>query len=287
MAEEYDVPDEEKKQIATHFLLSSPPGQIHDVLADLQKLVPPHILEPTMLAKVFRTFNLEHYVTCPVPGFEHNLIVSPVTEVDADHYLDPRSRTVVGFDHVRQAPIDGDVRAVAAGELDDSIEDWRLAVEQGVLGYVDTHFASSRATGVVTSSAGTLTALVSGYRINLRSFWSGFWRSSWSVVPSAGSATVSGKVLIHIHYFEDGNVQMKTERDFGPFTVSAATPEECAEEATKIIVGEESALQGALEEMYSNMSSETFKEMRRIMPITRTKMEWNPQAHRMVRHLRD
>jgi hypothetical protein len=49
---------------------------------------------------------------------------------------------------------------------------------------------------------------------------------------------------------------------------------------------QESVLQGGLEDMYSNMNNETFRSMRRIMPITRTKMEWNVNAVRMVRQVR-
>ncbi len=49
---------------------------------------------------------------------------------------------------------------------------------------------------------------------------------------------------------------------------------------------QESVLQNGLEDMYSNMNNETFRSMRRIMPITRTKMEWNVNAVRMVRQVR-
>jgi hypothetical protein len=35
--------------------------------------------------------------------------------------------------------------------------------------------------------------------------------------------------------------------------------------------------------MYANMNEETFRSMRRIMPITRTKMEWNVNAVRMIK----
>jgi hypothetical protein len=38
--------------------------------------------------------------------------------------------------------------------------------------------------------------------------------------------------------------------------------------------------------MYSEMQSETLRAMRRVMPITRTKMEWNINAVRMVRQVR-
>jgi hypothetical protein len=38
--------------------------------------------------------------------------------------------------------------------------------------------------------------------------------------------------------------------------------------------------------MYSNMAEETFRAMRRIMPVKRTKMEWNINSVRMNRQVR-
>lgn len=47
----------------------------------------------------------------------------------------------------------------------------------------------------------------------------------------------------------------------------------------------ETALHSGLDEMYGNMDEETFRAMRRIMPITRTKMDWNLNAVRMTRQI--
>jgi len=54
--------------------------------------------------------------------------------------------------------------------------------------------------------------------------------------------------------------------------------------ATKIKECEE-VLQMGLAQMYGNMSDETLKSMRRVLPITRTKMEWNAAAHKMTKQL--
>ena len=74
--EEESTP-EEKMRIATHFLMSSPPGQIKDVLAGLQRwvvfcltnaflfepdvrtLLPSGLLDDTVATNVFRSFNNE------------------------------------------------------------------------------------------------------------------------------------------------------------------------------------------------------------------------------------
>ncbi len=48
----------------------------------------------------------------------------------------------------------------------------------------------------------------------------------------------------------------------------------------------ENSLHLGFEEMYGSMNGETLRSMRRIMPITRTKMEWNINAVRMVKQVR-
>ena len=68
-----------------------------------------------------------------------------------------------------------------------------------------------------------------------------------------GEAIVSGTVKVRAHYFEDGNVQLQT---------------------TKVRTAE-SALQCGLERMYDNVSVKTAKAMRRVLPITHVKMNWN------------
>jgi hypothetical protein len=50
--------------------------------------------------------------------------------------------------------------------------------------------------------------------VNLKNFWSGKWASTWSLSTSeeVDNATLSGEVKIHVHYFEDGNLQMQTQK---------------------------------------------------------------------------
>ena len=38
----------------------------------------------------------------------------------------------------------------------------------------------------------------------------GRWRSAWVITPAAGE--IKGTVKVNVHYFEDGNVQLNTEK---------------------------------------------------------------------------
>jgi capping protein alpha len=84
---------------------------------------------------------------------------------------------------------------------------------------------------------------------------------------------------IHAHYFEDGNVQLQSTKAIPQKTVPFT-------EVLDAIKKAENDLQAGLEDMYQNMNEETLRDMRRVMTVSRTKMEWNVNAQRMVRTLR-
>jgi capping protein alpha len=102
---------------------------------------------------------------------------------------------------------------------------------------------------------------------------SGKWRSVWHF--SLESFELKGSVKIHVHYFEDGNVQMTLEKDF----VVSVTPKEDPKDLAKVILQKmkesEAKLQQSLNESYTELSETAFKSLRRALPITRSKMDWN------------
>lgn len=51
---------------------------------------------------------------------------------------------------------------------------------------------------------------LSARRINLRNYWSGSWISQWTVGCTSGVLT--GTITIHVHYFENGNLQLQTKK---------------------------------------------------------------------------
>ena len=57
-----DIPDEEKLAIATHFLLSSPPAEVKEVLGDVKVVLnPPSLLTDGVLKGIFRKYNTQNF----------------------------------------------------------------------------------------------------------------------------------------------------------------------------------------------------------------------------------
>jgi len=274
---------EEKLRIAQHYMLSSPPGQINDVLGDVQKLLPDGSLASNQIGDIFRQYNLDTFKI--VERADHRTLIASAAEVDGSHYVDPISSEVFGYNHITQKAIDGDVRPVS-DELDASMEEPRKAIQDGVVAYIKRQFGAKNVAAAAFAKAGCITVLISAEKLSLRNYWSGNWRSQFEVKFTGGTvATVSGWSKIHIHYFEDGNVQMQNSKDCNA-SVNFKGAADLAANVVAEVEKHENTIQKALEEMYSNMSGDTFKEMRRVMPITHTKFDWNVNAHQMVRNLR-
>lgn len=114
---------------------------------------------------------------------------------------------------------------------------------------------------------------------------SGRWQSRWELDLTTNPVRVAGKIALHVHYFENGNLQLQSETRVDDESVRFSTPNELGDALLRVIKDAEDNLQTNLEDMYINMSQETFKEMRRVMPVTQTKMEWTLHAHRTARDL--
>lgn len=170
---------------------------------------------------------------------------------------------------------------------DGSLELKRAALQSSVAAYVAHQYSAEHSAGSVYAKNGQLTVCITGEKPNLRNFWSGKWNSTWSVAVAGSTATVTGDIKVHAHYFEDGNLQLQTSKPVAAaqVAVGSGSESEVAEAVVAHIKSAESTLQSALGEMYANMNEETLRAMRRTMPVTRTKMEWNVNAVRMVSQL--
>jgi capping protein alpha len=277
MADYQEASPETKLNIANYFIMSSPTGEVHDVLLDVAKLVnDPSVLTDGAIRKIMRDYNHEQLQPAKTPD-GHSLLVSSYGSLGDDKYLDPSSGKVYKFDH-RKHTFSED--AEGKHSLSAEVNGCRSAIEKGLVEYLSGQYKKDKATVTVYGSDdGTITVCLSARNIHLPAFWSGGWRSVLSFnCKQKGSVDAKCSTKVSVHYFEDGNVQLHAAIEKN-IKVTVADDATTAAGLVKALQKIETDYQAALEEMYVDMHDTTFKAMRRFLPMTKQPMTWNINAH--------
>lgn len=113
-------------------------------------------------------------------------------------------------------------------------------------------------------------------RFRPENFWTGQWRAEWSWNPQDGSG-LRGSIKIGVHYFEDGNIQLRMRTTIAPPEVTC-DPENITKCIVQTIERMDGRVQASLNKAYVRLGEQTFKRLRRQLPITRTKVDWTKLA---------
>lgn len=271
----------EKLKIATHFILKSPNGEVNDVVADLQKLLnnDPNILSKETVNKILRKYNTDQLFFAPDSG-GNMLVISEFGEKDSSTYFDPKRNRYLEFDHHKKTFGD---ELGGERKVDANTEAFRKAIEDAVEKYGSESFTDGKyACATYASPNGSITMVITAKNLNLRNFWSGGWRSVYSVnVAKSGTKDLKGIIKLNVHYFEDGNVQLTTELK-RTASVKVSSPEDTGAAIADAIDKVETDFQKTLEEFYIKMHDSTFKAMRRFLPVTGQKMLWKIHGHSLA-----
>ncbi|GAA5881655.1 hypothetical protein JCM3774_005709 [Rhodotorula dairenensis] len=108
-----------------------------------------------------------------------------------------------------------------------------------------------------------------GHKYSPNNYWTGRWRSTYSLDLATG--TLEGTAQVNIHYYEQGNVQLSTT--FKSTSSLGATPS--PEAVVASIKSSESAFQRQVGETYGELSDASFRGLRRALPKTRSKLDWD------------
>jgi capping protein alpha len=246
--------------------------------ADVKKLVADDsVLTEEALLNILRDYNTEQMTSAPLPGGAGNLLVSKYGQVSSNEYLDPSTGKVWTFNHLTRTFGEETDKKQVLGE---DIEARRSAVAKALGEYISDLYKANKATlAVYGADNGTLTVCLSAKNVNLSNFWTGSWRSVYTV---SASGDVKGTVKCVVHYFEDGNVQLHTNVEHAGKVNVGGSPDATAQELRKLVEGFETGFQNHLEEMYVNMHRNTFKQMRRFLPVNKVKFTWNAAAHSLA-----
>jgi capping protein alpha len=279
MAEYEAATPEQKLNIATYFIMSSPTGEVDEVVGDVRKLVGDEVLSDAKLSKILGDYNMEQCVSAPDPDGAA-VLVSAYGQVGADTFVDPASGRILRVDHKRRKYVEVTDKKQS---LDDGVAKYRAAIDKELASYVESSYKTGKCVGAVYGTdAGLITVVLSAANVHLGNFWTGGWKAVYQLsVGSQGNVEMKGDIKVNVHYFEDGNVQLHTKFPTKA-TIAVSDAAKTAAAVVKSIKTIETDFQANLEHMYINMHSETFKHMRRFFPITKQPMNWNLAAHKVA-----
>lgn len=288
--EDYDYEEatpEEKLKIASHFILRSPNGELHDVIRDLKKLIAdPSVLSAENVTSILAQYNTDNFWFSKHPQSEEQLVVAAVAQQENGMFRNPDNNEILAFNHNSQKFTD--VSETVTDNLDGPFADNRNAISGAIKKYAKSMFAKGKfATAVFGNESGKITIIITAKNLNLSNFWSGGWRSVYTLnVSSTGVTSLDGSIRLNSHYFEDGNVQLNTKFNKSADVTIHQDPGQTGKAIASAVDKIESDFQKKLEEFYINMRDLTFKSMRRFLPVTRKPMDWNAEAHRLAQEVR-
>ncbi|PSS03439.1 F-actin-capping protein subunit alpha [Coniella lustricola] len=253
----------ESVEWVSSFVEDAPPGELADVVADIKALTisDPNIVKD--LAPAFQKYNEEQFATVKLPGSSEAVIVSSHNSLDDGRYYDIASSSSFEFDHATQK-----ASGVQSHALESQHSDLVKSIQKSLETYVKEHFPNAAFGVYPTEGDSKLAIIVVGNKYSPNNFWNGRWRSIYLFDPSETS--LEGSIKVDVHYYEDGNVRLQTNK-----TVTASIPSGTGSAIAKEIAGAEKKYQEELNKGFNSLSEGAFKGLRRQLPVTRQKIEWD------------
>ncbi|KAI5450728.1 F-actin-capping protein subunit alpha [Naganishia albida] len=173
---------------------------------------------------------------------------------------------------VQQKPVPAEATETAEGKENDTVDSLQTQTIPEIVepGKTDSDVQSESA----PLPNPTYTMAIVGNKYNTQNFWTGQWRSLYTVDPKVGS--IEGKIQVDVHYFENGNVQLAAKEDVSLSVEANANNLPSA--IITAIAKNEQAYQLKLNATYDDLGEKNFRSLRRALPITRQRVEWEKIA---------
>ncbi|KAL1842656.1 hypothetical protein VTJ49DRAFT_4567 [Mycothermus thermophilus] len=259
------------KAIVSSFVEGAPPGELADVLAGMSPthikaltISSPHLVDE--LGPAFKKYNEEQFATVKLPGASQPVIVSSHNALGGDRYYDLESSVSFAFDHATQK-----ASAVESYVAEGETVELAKSILKALSAYVKEHYPNAAYGAYPTENGSKVAIIIVANKYSPNNFWNGRWRSLYIFDPS--SSSLEGSIKVDVHYYEDGNVRLLTNK-----AAAASVPSGTGQAVVREISAGEKKYQEELNRSFTSLSEGAFKALRRQLPVTRQKIEWDKVA---------
>jgi capping protein alpha len=139
----------------------------------------------------------------------------------------------------------------------------RKSIHKSLSKHVKEHYPSASLGVYPSPSEGSINLLTVSSKYSPSNFYNGRFRSHYTYSPS--SQSITGTITVDVHYYEDGNVRLLTNK---------SVKETVRGDVVSTIAGVERRYQEELNRGFAGLSEGAFRGLRRQLPVTRVKVDW-------------
>jgi capping protein alpha len=255
-----------KSAALASFVESTPPGELPDVTKAITSILGPSTTLTSSLTPAFTKYNESQFTTVKLPGgsSSSSVLISSYNSLGSGRYYDVGQAVSWSFDHSTLQASD-----VRSHVVESEHEEVMKGLLKALGAHVEEHFPNATLGVYPTDDDGAVAIVVVANKYSPSNFWNGRWRSSYVYTPSTGALT--GSINVDVHYYEDGNVRLLTNK---PVSLGLSHGGASATEIVRALAGVEKRYQEDLNRAFATLSEGAFKALRRQLPITRQKIEW-------------
>ena len=252
--------------VAKYIIKKTPIGHLGKSLENLRAVVGEQVMDTNEVKKEIHNYGENHLSAVNNDVTNSKVVISPLTKDSEGFYYDQGQKVKfkIGLES-------GNVEEAQAIEVHNELRD---EIEKKIKEYLEKCYKMevTRYNVYYDAVGNKIVVLISVLNLNLKSFWSGEWLSTWEM--DINSKEVKGTLKANTYYYEEGNVQFNLDTKFDG-SASGDDNAAIAESLIDFIKTSENSVQLELETVYDELSENYIKPLRRKLPVTGTKMNWD------------
>lgn len=153
------------------------------------------------------------------------------------------------------------------------------AIKTGIQQYQDKQYSGGNKTArhcLDTNDEGHLVLRTYAEKIDTHKSRTGYWAGCWIIEDEK---SVRGTISLHVYNYEDGHMHLRAQREVPSKSVASA------DDVIKAIKRADNTLLSDVTDQEALTSS--LKRIRRILPITKTRMKWSDAAQNAIKLLNE
>lgn len=230
----------------------APPGEIDAVKQDILEITQKSNSVEKALEIQAGKSNVEQLRLVTVAGKQ--TVVSEFNHIEENYFYTHGSKPVkFEINHIsRETKVDGD--------YDKEVSSKVLEIQSEIEEYLEAHYCAE-SVGCVFGDDDKQHVVIIGRKLSPQNFFNG----QTTAVYTVANDNVDGTIKADVHYFEEGNVRLKSSNN-----ISAKV----TRSVMKTIASEESQFENMLNQSLRALNDTEFKQIRRQLPVTRQPVDW-------------